>query len=288
MWGKIVQFLPLIPNTTFLHYNTQVSITTTIFPWSLPEACCPPNACCGAELPDPNILEGAVLKKNMKIFITLLCTHTHKQARVVVLNRVWPDTGYWNYQAGQQVLSDIQPYFTVVIRISNNLVFYTKQNWHFPTEYPAKPDIRPNSSFEFTDQFYIYGLMNINIMLDTIFLAFRYQQELLRPIVGKLLDLLEIPIKHAYVESYKRKRREKRVYLNKITKHLYAYIQNSNLYIAYLTNQWTKWLIIYWMLINKENLYTKNFSHQSRIAAEKFTFDPYSFLQYQPVGNFKL
>ncbi len=29
-------------------------------------------------------------------------------------------------------------------RISDNLVFYIKQNWHYPAGYPTKPDIRQN------------------------------------------------------------------------------------------------------------------------------------------------
>ena len=32
-------------------------------------------------------------------------------------------------------------------RISDNLVFYSKQNWHYPAGYLTKPDIRPNLKY---------------------------------------------------------------------------------------------------------------------------------------------
>ena len=59
----------------------------------------------------------------MMMNTTLPCVEIMKEERtkfLVLFSRVGPDirpnTGYWNYQADYPVLSDIQPYFTKVIR----------------------------------------------------------------------------------------------------------------------------------------------------------------------------
>ncbi len=75
---------------------------------------------------------------------------------------IQPDTGYWNYQDGYPVLSDIQPYFTEVIRLEIrqfSLLYQTKfilsGRLSSQTGYPAQPYsqaqflIHPGKIYEF-------------------------------------------------------------------------------------------------------------------------------------------
>ncbi len=65
--------------------------------------------------------------------------------------------GYWNYQVGYPLLSNIQPYFTEVIQPNiRQFTLLYQTNWHYPAGYPTiysfisnkidiiQPDIRPN------------------------------------------------------------------------------------------------------------------------------------------------
>ncbi len=59
--------------------------------------------------------------------------------------RVGPDNGYWNYHAGYPVLSDIQPYFSEVIRSDIrqfSLLYQTKLISN--QSIIIRPDNRPN------------------------------------------------------------------------------------------------------------------------------------------------